>query len=46
MAFKEYLEALENQPKPELMLDFGQPVEIADADPDEDVEVGEWEAGT
>jgi hypothetical protein len=44
MTFEEYLEALKNQPKPELMLDFGLPVESAGVDPDEDVEVGEWEA--
>ena len=43
MTFEEYLEALKNPPKPELMLDFGKAVERADVDPDEDVEVGEWE---
>ena len=45
MTFQEYLEALKNPPKPELMLDFGKPAERAGVDPDEDVEVGTWHEG-
>lgn len=41
MTFEEYLEALKNQPKPELMLDFSASLESANVNPDEDVE--EWE---
>jgi len=44
MTFEEYLEALKNQSKPDLMLDFGRSEESVKLDPDEVVEVGEWEA--
>jgi hypothetical protein len=44
MTFEEYLEALKIQPKPELVIDFGEPVKSADMDLDENVEFGEWEA--
>ena len=43
MIFEEYLEALKNQPKLELMLDFGQPVASVEVGPDEDVELGKWD---
>lgn len=45
MTSEEYLEALNNPPKPELMLDFGEPVKSVDMDHDEDVEFGEWTVG-
>ncbi len=44
MTFQKYIVALKNPPKPELVIDFGEPVKSADIDRDEDVEIGEWEA--
>lgn len=41
--FQQHIHNLQNPPKAEVILDVGKAEEQPDIDPDEDLDVGEWD---